>query len=91
METTDLIENSTVNEAKQESASDLDQSFHENPYRRQDNETKVTIENQFETGEGYIPRSTVAKAEKNDFDTVNFIKATDKSLYAHCLDFVSSL
>ena len=90
IETTDLIENSTVNEAKQESESELDQSFQENPYKRQDTETKVTIENQFETGEGYIPRSTVAKAE-TDFDTVNFIKATDKSLYAHCLDFVSSL
>ena len=90
VETTDLIENSTDNEAKKESARDLDQSFHENPYKRQDNETKVTIENQFETGEGYIPRSTVAKAE-TDFDSINFIKATDKSLYAHCLDFVNSL
>ena len=90
VETTDLIENSTDNEAKQESARDLDQSFHENPYKRQDTETKITIENQFETGEGYTPRSTVAKAE-TDFDTINFIKATDKSLYAHCLDFVNSL
>jgi len=70
--------------------SDLDQSFQENPYKKQDNETKVTIENQFETGEGYIPRSTVAKAD-TDFDTINFLKAKDKSLYAHCLDFVSSL
>ena len=90
IETTDLAEDNIVHEAKQEIASDLDQSFQDNPYKKQDNETKVAIENQFETGEGYIPRSTVAKAE-TDFDTVSLIKATDKSLYAHCLDFVNTI
>ena len=38
---------------------DVDKSFQENPYAKQETETKVAIENQFETGEGYIPRSTV--------------------------------
>ena len=33
------------------------------PYKKQDTESKITIENQFETGEGYIPRLTVAKPD----------------------------
>ena len=40
---------------------DVDKSFQENPYAKQETETKVSIENQFETGEGYIPKSTVSK------------------------------
>ena len=74
----------------QENKKDLDKSFQEDPYKKQDTESKITIENQFETGEGYIPRSTVAKAD-SDFDTVNLIRAYDKSLYSHCLEFVSTL
>ena len=46
---------------------DVDKSFQDNPYAKQDTETKLSIENQFETGEGYIPRSTVSKAD-TDFD-----------------------
>jgi RNA polymerase sigma-54 factor len=69
---------------------DVDKSFQENPYAKQETETKVAIENQFETGEGYIPRSTVSKAD-TDFDTVNLIKSKDKSLYSHCLEFINSI
>ena len=69
---------------------DLDKSFQDNPYAKQETETKVAIENQFETGEGYIPRSTVSKAD-TDFDTVNLIRAQDKSLYSHCLEFINTL
>jgi RNA polymerase sigma-54 factor len=69
---------------------DVDKSFEENPYAKQETETKVAIENQFETGEGYIPRSTVSKAD-TDFDTVNLIKSKDKSLYSHCLEFINSI
>ena len=42
---------------------DVDKSFQDNPYAKQETETKLSIENQFETGEGYIPRSTVSKAD----------------------------
>ena len=68
----------------------MDKSFEENPYAKQETETKVAIENQFETGEGYIPRSTVSKAD-TDFDTVNLIKSKEKSLYSHCLEFINSI
>ena len=71
-------------------STDVDKSFEENPYAKQETETKVSIENQFETGEGYIPRSTVSKAD-TDFDTVNLIRAQDKSLYSHCLEFINTL
>ncbi|MDB3931210.1 hypothetical protein N9380_04725, partial [Paracoccaceae bacterium] len=69
---------------------DVDKSFQENPYAKQETETKVAIENQFETGEGYIPRSTVSKAD-TDFDTVNLIKSKERSLYGHCLEFINSI
>ena len=59
---------------------DVDKSFQENPYAKQETETKVAIENQFETGEGYIPRSTVSKAD-TDFDTVNLIKSKERYNY----------
>ena len=49
---------------------DLDKSFKDNSYKSQDTENKVAIENQFETGEGYVPRSTVSKAH-TDFDMVS--------------------
>ena len=69
---------------------DVDKSFQDNPYAKQETETKVSIENQFETGEGYIPRSTVSKAD-TDFDTVNLIQAQDKSLYSHCLEYINTI
>ena len=69
---------------------DVDKSFQDNPYAKQETETKVSLENQFETGEGYIPRSTVSKAD-TDFDTVNLIQAQDKSLYSHCLEYINTI
>ena len=45
--------NGENNNAKQ---ADVDKCFQDNPYAKQETETKVSIENQFETGEGYIPR-----------------------------------
>ena len=83
-ESRDNLDTSTANNA------DVDKSFEENPYAKQETETKVSIENQFETGEGYIPRSTVSKAD-TDFDTVNLIRAQDKSLYSHCLEFINTI
>ena len=69
---------------------DLDKSFKDTPHKSQDAQSKVTIENQFETGEGYIPRSTVSKAQ-TDFDMVNLVKAEEKSLYGHCLEYIYSI
>ena len=90
IEANTLTDTSATKENPQENKKELDKSFQEDPYKKQDTESKITIENQFETGEGYIPRSTVAKAD-SDFDTVNLIRAYDKSLYSHCLEFVSTL
>ena len=60
------------------------------PFAAEAAKTKTEVENQFETGESYTPKSTVAK-EQNDFDPVQLLKSQDKSLYAHCSDFISQL
>ena len=54
------------------------------------NESKVVTENQFETGDGYLPRSTVSK-QYTDYDMINLVKEENKSLYSHCYHFVASL
>ena len=84
--TDEMVSKDTVRQINKE----VDQSFKDAPYIKQENENKITIENQFETGEGYIPRSTVSKAESN-IDTVSLIKACDKSLYSHCVEFLNTL
>ena len=53
-------------------------------------DSKTATENQFETGESYIPKSTVSKGEQ-DFDTLSLLKEQKKSLYSHCLHFIQSL
>ena len=53
-------------------------------------ENKTTTENQFETGEAYVPKSMAARKEA-DYDILSFIKEQKKSLYAHCLNFIRSL
>ena len=90
IETNDFSENTDSPNTKSAKNTDVDKSFQENPYSRQETETKVSIENQFETGEVYVPRSTVSKAN-TDFDTVNLIKAQDISLYSHCLKFINTI
>ncbi len=90
IETNDFLENTDSPNTKTAKNTDVDKSFLENPYSRQETETKVSIENQFETGEVYVPRSTVSKAN-TDFDTVNLIKAQDISLYSHCLKFINTI
>ena len=90
IETNDFSENTDSPNTKSAENTDVDKSFQENPYSRQETETKVSIENQFETGEVYVPRSTVSKAN-TDFDTVNLIKAQDISLYSHCLKFINTI
>ena len=90
IETNDYSESRDNIDTSAAKSTDVDKSFEENPYAKQETETKVSIENQFETGEGYIPRSTVSKAD-TDFDTVNLIRAQDKSLYSHCLEFINTI
>ena len=90
IETNDFSESKDNRVDSDKKHTDVDETFQEAPYAKQETENKVTIENQFETGEGYIPRSTVSKAD-TDFDTVNLIKAHDKSLYGHCLEFINTI
>ena len=72
-----------------ESTSTAD-SIENTPFAAEPLKTKTEVENQFETGENYIPKSTVAK-ENSDFDPVQLIKSESKSLYVHCIDYVSGL
>ena len=65
-------------------------SFEKTPFAAEQLKTKTEVENQFETGESYIPKSTVAK-ETSDFDPVQLIKSEEKSLYVHCSDYVTKL
>ena len=69
---------------------DLDKSLSDNPYNEAANSNNLSQENQFETGESYIPKSTVSKAAL-DFDTISLVAEESKSLYAHCLDFINNL
>ena len=68
----------------------VDKSLEENPYKQTQNDNKLAQENQFETGEGYIPRSTVAK-ENLDFDAISLVEEEKKSLYAHCQNYINNL
>ena len=81
------VKASTENTAKN---SELDKSLDANPYQQASSESKVSQDNQFETGESYIPRSTVAKAT-SDFDSITLVEEKQKSLYAHCFEYMQSL
>ena len=90
IETTGEFEQQKSSENIQSDRSDIDKSLEDNPYKETHNQNKLAQENQFETGEGYIPKSTVAKANL-DFDTISLVAEENKSLYAHCLDFINNL
>ena len=90
VETNKLSDETLSNDTLRDRKKEIDQTFQDAPYSKQETENKITIENQFETGDGYIPRSTVAKAESN-IDTISLIKAYDKSLYSHCVEFLNTL
>jgi len=51
---------------------------------------KLANENQFETGDNFIPKSTVAKANP-DFDLTSLIEAEQQSLYGHVLAHIETL
>ena len=69
---------------------DVDKDLTDTPYQQTESENKLSQENQFETGEGYIPKSTVSK-ENLDFDAISLIAEENKSLYSHCSDFINNL
>ena len=81
IETTGEFEEQKHVENSQTERADIDKFLKENPYNQSQNENKLTQENQFETGEGYIPKSTVTKADL-DFDAISLVAEESKSLYA---------
>ena len=90
VETGLFSEKNQINENKKNNNEELDNSFKETPYKAEANQTKVSIENQFETGDVYIPKSTVTRAE-TDFDAIGAITEEPKSLYSHCIQYIENL
>jgi len=88
-DTTSTKQKEAKKEKSVESTSTAD-SIENTPFAAEQVKNKTEVENQFETGESYSPKSTVSK-EQNDFDPIQLIKSQDKSLYVHCSDFVSQL
>ena len=72
IETSGEFEEQKHSENSKNDRVDMDKSLEENPYNQSQNENKLTQENQFETGEGYIQKSTVAKADL-DFDAISLV------------------
>ncbi len=83
-------EKDQVNENSKNNNQELDNSFKETPHKAEETQTRASIENQFETGDVYIPKSTVAKAE-TDFDKLGTITEEPKSLYSHCIEHIDNL
>jgi RNA polymerase sigma-54 factor len=90
IEETEFHEKNVIGQQEQKSTTELDKSFEAAPYQNSDKTSKLSQENQFETGETYTPRSTVSK-EQSDFDILSLVEDTAKSLYSHCTEFCSSL
>ena len=84
VETNSQSEEHLAADSKTNDKKDLDTSLADNPYSEAANSNTLSQENQFETGESYIPKSTVLKAAL-DFDTISLVAEESKSLYAHCL------
>ena len=62
IETISQSEESLSPSNQSEDKKDLDKSLNENPYGESTKENSIVQENQFETGESYVPKSTVSKA-----------------------------
>ena len=90
VEETSFTEKNKLDVPTNKTSKELDKSLEENPYKTSTDQSKISQENQFETGEAYTPQSTVAK-EASNFDAINLVAAGKKSLYAHCLEFCDSL
>ena len=90
VETNSQSEEHLTTDSKTNDKKELDTSLADNPYSEAANSNTLSQENQFETGESYIPKSTVSKAAL-DFDTISLVAEESKSLYAHCLHFIANL
>ena len=90
IEESSFSEKTLTQSSEQKKSNDVDRTLDANPYEQTRAESKVSQENQFETGESYIPRSTVAKAA-TDFDALSLVEEKSKSLFAHCLSFAEGL
>ena len=90
IEETSFLEKRKSETNEQNQIKDIDTSLELNPFKNSSERDKVSRENQFETGEAYTPRSTVQK-EVSDFDPVNLLVESDKSLYTHCMEYCSNL
>jgi len=90
IEETNYIEKNVEKSSTNTSGNEVDKSLEANPYKNSSEETKLSRENQFETGENYIPKSTVAK-QNSDFDAINLVACDNQSLYSYCSDFCAGL
>ena len=90
VEETNHTEASKLKEEKQSVGKDVDEAISATPYQSTTEQSKISQENQFETGESFTPRSTVAK-EATDFDAIGLIANHEKSLYSHCIEFCATL
>ena len=90
IETNSHSEENSTTSGETSGKKELDKSLNENPYSETANSNNLSQENQFETGESYIPKSTVSKAAV-DFDTISLVAEESKSLYAHCLEYINNL
>ena len=73
VEESSFSEKTLTQSSEQKKSNDVDRTLDANPYEQTRAESKVSQENQFETGESYIPKSTVAKAA-TDFDALSLVE-----------------
>lgn len=65
-------------------------SLEDIPFGSEAKKPKTELENQFETGDSYKTKSTVAK-EQSDFDPIQLLASHNKSLFVHCSDYIIGL
>ena len=80
----------TTNKENQTDIQNTDAILKDAPHSETAEVGKLANENQFETGDNFIPKSTVAKANP-DFDLTSLIEAEQQSLYGHVLAHIETL
>jgi len=90
VEETSLTEKLSPASSDKMSKIEIDKSLEATPYKNANEQDKLSSDNQFETGEAYTPRSTVAK-EVSDFDPINLVAENSKSLFTHCIEYCGNL
>jgi len=80
----------TINKEIQTDIQKTDAVLKDAPHSETSEVGKLANENQFETGDNFIPKSTVAKANP-DFDPTSLIEAEQQSLYGHVLAHIETL